>query len=75
MFCHPARDALSQAQFQAVHNLRMAILRSSQDELLLFQHINQAGVALHQCRSKLDHASQYFVETIRRRQPDANLVQ
>jgi hypothetical protein len=53
----------------------MAILRSSQDELLLFQHINQTGVALHQCGSKLDHSGQHFVETIRRRQPDANLVQ
>ena len=63
------------AQFQPIHNFRMRILRGSQNQILALQNIDQAGIALHQRRSKIDHTSQYIVKAIRRRQPIANLVQ
>jgi hypothetical protein len=53
----------------------MPILRGSQNQILPFQNIDQAGVALHQRGSKVDHTSQYIVKAIRRRQPIADLVQ
>ncbi|MGA7423591.1 MAG: hypothetical protein WBW77_12965, partial [Candidatus Sulfotelmatobacter sp.] len=66
---------LPYAEFQAIDNFGMGILRSAQNQLIALQNINEAGVALHQGGSKIDHAGQYFVEAVRRRQPDTNLVQ
>ena len=75
MFRHPSCNALPQAKFQPIHDFRMRILRGSQNQILAFQNIDQAGVALDQRRSKVDHTSQYIMKAIRRRQPIANLVQ
>ena len=63
------------AQFQAIHNFRMRVLRGPQDQIFAFQNINQAGIALHQRGSKVDHTSQYSVKAIGLAQPNANLVQ
>jgi hypothetical protein len=75
VFCDPSSYAVSQTQFQAVYNFRMWILRGSQDEIIAFEHINQTGIAFHKSGSKLDHASQHFVEAVRRCQASANFVQ
>ncbi len=75
MFRHPAGDALSDAQFQTVDYLRMRVLRSSQHEFVAIEHVNQAGIALHQRRREIYDTAQNFVEPCRRAQPNANLVQ
>ena len=53
----------------------MGIFRSTQHEFFSLENINQAGIAFHQSRSKIDNARQNFVEPIRRAQPDTHLVQ
>jgi hypothetical protein len=53
----------------------MGILRSPQDEVVAIEHINQTGIALHKCGSKVDQTSEYLVKAVRCRQLDANLVQ
>ena len=75
MFRHPARNALPDAQFEPVHNLGMSVLRSPQDQVFALEHIDQAGIALHQRRGELHHPVEHFVESARCRQPAANLVQ
>jgi len=75
MLGHPSCDALPHAQFQPVDNLRVWILRCSQDQILTLQNINQTRVAPHQRGNELDYASKYIVKAIRRRQAIANLVQ
>jgi hypothetical protein len=72
---HPTCNALPDAQFEAVHNFRMLILRSSQDKLFALKNIDQAGVALHEGGSEFDHAGQHFVKSVRSRQPDSDFVQ
>jgi hypothetical protein len=53
----------------------MLIFRGAENQLLAFQHINQAGIAFDQRGSKFDHTSQHVMNAIRPRQPMANLVQ
>jgi hypothetical protein len=75
MFRHPARNALPHAQFEPVHNVGMSVPGSAQDQVLALEHIDEAGIALHQRRGKLHHPAQHFVESAGGRQPATNLMQ
>ena len=65
MLSDPSGDALADAQFQAVHDFRMRILRSPQDEFITFKHVDQAGIALDQRSGKFDHAGQNVPKSVR----------
>src|SRR5580692_11736220 len=75
MLRDPSGNALPDAQFQPVDHFRMWILRSPQHELIAFQNVNEAGVALDQRRSKFDHTAQNVVKSVRRTQPFADFMQ
>ena len=64
MFRHPAGDALSHVQFQPVHNLRVRILGGAEQQFVILQHINQAGIALHQGRCKIHNPREHFVQRV-----------
>ena len=63
--CSATRNVLSDAMFQAVYDLGMRVLRASKHEFVVFQHVDQAGVALHQRGGKFDHAAQDFANSVR----------
>jgi hypothetical protein len=73
MFRYPSGNALSDTKFQPVDYLGMRILRRSQNKFVAFQDVDQAGVAFHQRRGKINHAIQNFVKSVRA-QADADLV-
>src|SRR5580704_15566696 len=75
MLRDPSGNALPDAQFQPVDHFRMWILRSPQNELVAFQNVNEAGVALDQRRSKFDHTAQNVVKSVRRTQAFADFVE
>ena len=75
MLRHPSRNALPDAQFQAVDHFRMGILRSSQNEFVAFHDVDEAGVALDQRSSKFDNAAQNVVKSVRRTQAFADFVE
>jgi hypothetical protein len=72
---YPARNALPNAQFQPVDYFGMRILGSAKNEIIALQHIDQAGVALHQRSGEVDYAGKHIVKAIRCRQPIADFVQ
>ena len=75
MFRHPSRNALPHAQFQAIDRVGMRSFGCPQDEVIVFEHIDQAGVALHQRSSKFDDTTQNFVKSVRRIQPNADFME
>jgi hypothetical protein len=64
MFRDPSCDSLPHAELQAIDNIRMGILGGAQNEIVSFENINQARVALHQSGSKLDDAAKNFVKSV-----------
>ena len=75
MFRHPSRNALSDAQFQAIDHFGVRILRSPQDEFVALKNVDQAGVALDQCRGEFNNPVKNFVKSTRCAEPDTDLVQ
>ena len=52
----PAGDTFADAEFQAIDHFGMRIAGGAENKVLSFEHINEAGVALHQCGSEVDDA-------------------
>ena len=48
MLRHPSCYALSNTEFQTIDHIRVRILRCPQHQLVIFQEVDQARVALHQ---------------------------
>ena len=71
----PSRDSLPDAQFQTIDHFRMWILRRPQDEFIAFEHIDEAGIALHKRGRKIDNPGKNFVEIVGRVQTDRNFMQ
>ena len=64
----------SDAEFQAVDDFGMRVLRGPQDQFVAFKNVDQAGVALHQRGSKFDDAVQNFVKSVAAAEADADVV-
>jgi len=75
MFRHPSRNALPHAQFQAVDNFFVRVFGGAQNQLVAFENINQAGIALHQRSGKFNNAVQYIVKSIRRTEANTDFVE
>jgi len=75
VFRDPPRNALPDAEFQAVDNLGMRVLGGSKDEFVAFEYVDQAGIALDQCGSKFDNAAQNFVKSVCCTEADADFVE
>src|SRR5271163_4698737 len=75
MFRNPARDALSHAEFEAVDNIRMRVLRSAQYEMVTFENIDEAGITLHQRRGEFHHPVKHVMKATSRRQAATNFVE
>ncbi|HMK22546.1 MAG TPA: hypothetical protein VK466_09445 [Terriglobales bacterium] len=61
---YPARDSLPQVQLQAVYDFAVRILGSAQHQFVALAHVNETGIALHHCRSKLDDPVQVLMERV-----------
>ena len=75
VFRHPSRNALPHAQFQAVDNFVMRVLRCAQNQFVAFENIDQAGIALHQRSGKFNNAVQYIVKSVRRTETNTDFVE
>src|ERR1700676_4646126 len=56
MLRHPARNALTHTQLEAVYNFRMRSFRCPENQFFSLEHVNQTGIALHQCGCEVDKA-------------------
>jgi hypothetical protein len=75
MLRDPSRNALSDAEFQAVDHIRMRVLGSAKDELIAFEYVDEAGVALDQRRSKFDYAGENVVKAVGSTEANTDFVQ
>jgi hypothetical protein len=75
MLCNPSRDALSDAKFEAVDDFRMRIFGCAKDQFIAFENVDQAGIALHESRSKIDDAVQNVIKSIGGPESLGNFVQ
>src|SRR5258708_36513754 len=66
MFGDPARNTLSQLQLQTPNRFRMGVLGSPQYEFISLQDVDEARVAPHHRRGKLDHVFQDVTKRERR---------
>src|SRR5258705_2657648 len=72
---HPSGNALSDAQFQAIDNLLMRILRCPQYQFVILANVNKAGVTLHDRGSKLDNLIEILMEGISSSHTAADVMQ
>jgi hypothetical protein len=72
---NPSRNALPNAEFEAVDDVGMRILRRPEHEFIAFENVDEAGVALDQCRSKFNDAVQNFVKAVPCTEAFADFVQ
>jgi hypothetical protein len=75
VFRYPAANSLSNANLQPVYGLGMRVLRSTQYQLIIFQHLHKTGVALHQGGYESDDAVKDVMQRIRSYHPAANFMQ
>jgi hypothetical protein len=71
----PSGNALPHAELEAVDGLGVRIFRRAQNQLIPFEHIDQARIALHQRCRKFDDAAEHFVKSLRGIQLETDLVQ
>src|SRR5580704_1496787 len=74
MFSYPSRDALSDLNAKMFDEVCMGIFRRPQDEFLLLQYIDKAGVTRNDCRDEIDDAAQDNMEGVSPGKPAAYLV-
>jgi hypothetical protein len=65
MFRYPAGDAFANIQFQAINHIRVRVLGCPQQQVLILENINQAGIAFHQGRCEIYDAREHFVQRVR----------
>src|SRR5579864_6397138 len=75
MLRHPARNALPNAQFQAVDNHWMRVFGSTKNKFIAFENVDEAGVALNQGRREFNNAGQNIMKSVRRTQTDSDFVE
>ena len=66
MLRHPTRNALTNAQFQAVQNLLMGILRCAENQLLTGKYVDETGITFDQFHCEIQHAVERLVKSIGR---------
>jgi len=53
---NPSGDTLADLELKAVENFGVGILGSAEHKFLVFQHVNEARIALDQCGGELDYS-------------------
>ena len=66
MLRHPAGNAFSQLQLQAIDGFGMRILGGPQDKFVAFEHVDKTGVAADDGGREVHHFRQHFREWNRR---------
>jgi len=61
---NPSGDTLADLELKAVENFGVGILGSSEHKFLVFQHVNEARIALDQGGGELNDAIEDFVERV-----------
>jgi len=61
---NPSGDTLADLELKAVENFGVGILGSAEHKFLVFQHVNEARIALDQGGGELNDAIQDFVERV-----------
>ena len=64
MFCDPSSNALADAEFQAVEQLLMWIFRGTQNQVLVFQNIDETGIAFDDFNRKVQNPVKRLMKTI-----------
>ena len=74
MFGHPPGDAFAHAQLQPADDIEVRRLRGAQHQVLVLEHVDEAGVTRHHGGDELHHALEHGIERVGRRNAGANLV-
>src|ERR1035438_1769711 len=61
---NPPGDALAKPNAQMIHQIRMRVLGCAQNQLIVFQHIDETGIAVDDCTGKVNNAIEYGVQQI-----------
>src|SRR5438034_6825714 len=75
MLCDPTRNALTNAEFQAVQNLLMGILRRAENQLLTGKYVDETGITFDQFHCEIQHAVERLVKSVGRGNLANRLVQ
>ena len=62
MFRHPSGDALAHGQLEAVDHFRVWILGRTQDQFVVLDDVDEAGITFHQAHGKIQDFTQNFVK-------------
>ena len=75
VFGDPSGDALPHPQLEAVDDVPARLLGRAQHELIALEHVDQAGVALHDAGDHVHHTAQHRLQRFGSGEPAADLVQ
>src|SRR5687768_16856233 len=71
----PAGDALAHPQLEAIDEVPSRLLRGAQDQVIVFEHVDETGIALHDAGHHVHHAVQHRLQRLRGGEPAADLVE
>src|SRR5687767_3170928 len=71
----PAGDALAHPQLEAIDEVPARLLRGAEDQLIVFEHVDETGIALHDAGHDVHHAVEHRFQRLRRGEPAADLVE
>lgn len=74
MLSHPARDTLPNADLDLVDRIGVRVLRRTQYQVVAFEDVHEAGVALDDVAQQLDNASEHGLQRVGGGQAAADLV-
>jgi hypothetical protein len=74
MLSDPSGNSLPHAEFQAIDDFRMRVLRSSKDKFIAFEYIDEAGVTLYKGCRKINHTGKNLMKSIGRAEADSNFM-
>ena len=75
MFGNPTSDTFAKWDLEVVDDVGMGVFGSAQDQVAALQHIDEAGVAIHQVRNKFDDLIKNFVHRIGCSDAGSDIVQ
>jgi hypothetical protein len=64
MLGDPSGNALADLELETVEDFGVGVLGGSEDEFFVFQHVDKAGITLHEGGGELNDAVQDFMERI-----------
>ena len=71
---YPTCDSLPQADTEVINYIRVLILRCAQNQLIVFQYVHEARIAIDQPTGEIHDSIKNYVKRVGRRHPAAYLM-